>query len=155
MEQNELLDANLDNNTREPMHGRRRDLLPKWIKVFTWFFLFLGIIAPLGLFAGLLNVPFQVSLYGLSTHNPLSLLGVFLTLLFLFKGIVAFGLWTEKDWAIQLGEIDAFLGITICVLTMLFLPLLNTKNGCKLDFRIELLVLVPYYLKLRQIKFDW
>jgi hypothetical protein len=44
---------------------RRKSLLPWWIKVFMWIFLFLGALAPVGLIFGLLGNWFHISLYGL------------------------------------------------------------------------------------------
>jgi hypothetical protein len=153
MENQDFLDADLDSNVGK-IAARRRDLLPMWIKVFTWLFMIFGAFAPLGLIAGLFGYPASLSLYGFSTMNPLSLVGLCLIALFVLKGIVAFGLWTEKDWAIRLAEADAFLGIVLCVFSMIISPLLS-KEVFSLNFRIELFLLVPYILKLKRIKYDW
>ena len=66
--------------------------------------------------------------------------------------IESFDLLKEKDWAIKLGIIDSILGISICILLMLY-PLINTEM--KSTFRIEIIFLIPYLLKLLKIKSTW
>ena len=148
---NEILDADLDEKT--PF--RRRKLLPWWIKTFTWIFLILGVVAVLGLIIGMAGMSFQLSIYGLETTNPISLMGLTLTSIFLYKGIVAFGLWTEKEWAISLGEIDAFTGILICAFIMIIYPFLDDVAGFTLSLRLDLILLIPYFIKLKNIKYEW
>lgn len=134
---------------------RRRELLPWWIKVFTWIFLIFGAIVPLTIIFAIVGYTFQISLYGLETNEPLSLTGLLLIILFLFKGIVAYGLWTEKDWVINLGIIDAIAGIAICVFMMLLYPFFDVSPGFTFSFRLELLLLIPYLIKLKKINNDW
>ena len=59
---------------------QRRKLLPIWIKVFIWIFFFFGAIGLLML----LLIPFtntmDLSLYGLTTNNPKSLIGILISL---------------------------------------------------------------------------
>ena len=113
-----------------------------------------SVIAALGIIAGLFGLNFQVGLYGLDTVTPLSLTGVVLTLLFLLKGLVGFGLWTEKDWAIEAGMIDAVIGMTACVFVMV-IPFVGTNTGKGFSFRLELILLIPYFLKLKEISPKW
>lgn len=134
---------------------KRRSLLPWWIKTFIWIFLVLGLIAPIGLIFGLLGFQFQIALYGLGTTDPTSIDGLYLMGLFILKGITAFGLWTEKDWAITLGQIDAILGIIICAFMMMIYPFFSNQTGFHLNIRLELLLLIPFLLKLGNIKSDW
>jgi hypothetical protein len=84
---------------------KRRTLLPWWIKFFIWVFIIFGSFVPIGIVSGLLGINFHLSLYGLETNEPLSAIGIIISLLFLFKGITAYVLWTEKDWAILFGGI--------------------------------------------------
>jgi len=99
-------------------NASRRDLLPMWIKVFVWIFLIFGALVPVALILGVAGVNFSLSLYGLETIDSLSLIGVSIMCLFIFKGIVAFGLWTEKEWAVSLAIADASIGIILCILAM-------------------------------------
>lgn len=133
---------------------KRYQLIPWWIKIFIWIFLFFGAIIPIGLIFGILGYNFQLSLYGLVTNEPLSLTGICIIILFLFKGITALGLLKEKNWAIKLGIVDSITGIAVCVLIMLY-PLINAKSGIMFSFKIEILFLIPYLLKMINIKSAW
>jgi hypothetical protein len=154
MENNEINTLDSDLLSRETVK-RRRSLLPWWIKLFLWIFLVFGIIAPAGVVLGLMDIPFQLSLYGLTTSDPLSAIGLFLTAVFLLKGILAVGLWSEKDWAINLGMFDAILGIGVCVFMMVIYPFMFTENGFKVTFRLEIVLLILFLIKLNKIKGDW
>lgn len=142
----------LDTNTTLK---RRRELLPVWIKIFIWIFFIFGIFIPVGLVFAVLNKEFQLSLYGLETNSPNSLLGLLLFLLFILKFITAYGLWTERKWAIKLGKIDAILGIAICGFVMIVLPYIAEENTSDLNFRLELIPLIPYLIKMIRIQKEW
>lgn len=143
----------------EPLLGankiNKRNLLPLWMKVFIWIFMVMGAMAPVCFLAGVWGAKFQVSLYGLESGDPFSPAGAFVLLLFFFKGIVAYGLWTEKRWAVNLGIMDAIVGIAVCTYLMVVLPFLQQEAGFVMNFRLELLALVPYLIKLRKIKPLW
>lgn len=134
---------------------RRRELLPWWIKTFTWLFLIFGTLAPICLIFGLFGFQLHMALYGLETYEPTSYLGFLLSGMFIFKGITAFGLWTEKDWAIFLGYVDALFGIGICLFVMLIYPFVSSNSGFHFSFRLELLLLIPFLYRLEKIKKDW
>ncbi len=133
---------------------RRRDLLPKWIKVFVWIFLIFGALMPVAILLAMLNSQFQMALYGIETNQPRSLEGVFLMCLFSYKFLVAYGLWYEKKWAVNLAIVDAIFGIVVCGLLM-FYPLFNTVDGLKFNFRLEWLALIPYLMKMIKIRGKW
>jgi len=103
-------------NSIETTWQRRRALLPTWIKVFTWIFLIFGILTPFCLVLGIVGYQFNLSLYGMDTMQPITLIGILIMSLFALKGTVAFGLWTEKIWAVNLAIIDAIIGIVICII---------------------------------------
>ena len=130
----------------------RKRMLPLWIKIFTWIFLIISAFAPIVFVLGLMGFTAQLALYGLETNEPLSLIGIVITALFIIKGITAFGLLKEKDWAIKIGIADAIIGIVICTLVMLY-PMINSDS--KFSLRIELVALIPYLLKLLKIKIQW
>ncbi|HEX4374472.1 MAG TPA: hypothetical protein VHZ50_14320 [Puia sp.] len=131
---------------------RRRSLLPWWIIGFTWLFILFLAIIPVGVVFGLLKHDFNVSLLGFQTDDPFSVIGLCLILLFILKGIVALGLWTEKKWAVGLAKIDAIISIVVCCLSMVG-PLLGL--GHAFTIRLELIVLVPYFYKMNSIQYDW
>jgi hypothetical protein len=145
----------LDEQQLENSNLRRRDLLPTWIKVFVWIFLIFGAIVPIVMILGIIGMNFNLSLYGLETMRPISLTGIFITILFALKGIVAFGLWTEKKWAVNLATIDAIIGIIVCVFVMAILPFISNSNEMNVSLRLELIPLIPYLIKMRKIKIEW
>jgi hypothetical protein len=132
---------------------RRRKLLPWWVLVFLWMFLLFAAFTPVMLILGLMGKHFDMELLGIRTTDPISIIGIALMLLFAFKGIVAYALWTEKVWAVGIAKIDAIISIAICCLTIgasIFWP---GSHGFSL--RLELVVLIPYYYKMNQIEYAW
>jgi magnesium-transporting ATPase (P-type) len=137
---------------------RRRDLLPGWIKFFIFLFLFLG---ALGLSMSVVRNIMGSSLgastiYGLETNVFFSWLGLFINSIMLFKAVVSYGLWMEKDWAVKFGIMDAVFGIIVCTIVMVVLPFVDFEDGInKLNIRFEIFLLVPYLYKLVKIKKEW
>jgi hypothetical protein len=131
---------------------RRRKLLPVWIKIFIWFFMVVGVFAVPILFMGIFGFSCAIALYGFETTEPTSIVGISLLVLFILKGVVSYSLWFEKKWAINLALFDAYLGIAICIISMIF-PLGRdiSKNG----FRLEIIILILYLIKLHRIKKLW
>lgn len=134
---------------------KRRTLLPWWIKIFCWIFLLFGLMIPFVFIFGVMGMNYQSSLYGLDAYEPFSIAGIINTGLFFLKAMVAYGLWTEKSWAVNLGIVDAFLGIAICTFMMFGMPLLNDSANFMGNLRIELALLIPYLLRLQKIKPLW
>ena len=132
---------------------RRRKLLPWWIKVFCWIFMLFGIMAFVCLILGFTNIKPALAFYGFESNEPFSLNGMLVISVGILKGITAFSLWFEKDYAIKLGKIDAIIGIIICGISMLILPFLN--DGFNIQIRLELALLIPFLLKLNKIENEW
>ncbi|THV58354.1 hypothetical protein [Chryseobacterium candidae] len=132
---------------------RRRNLLPTWIKVFLWIFLIAGALAAIFLMAGSLMTHVSLSLYGMEANHPYSMTGLLICVLFLFKGIVAYGLWFEQDWAPQAAIIDAIIGIAICLVMMAIIPFIN--SAINFTLRLELIPLYFYLKKMQSIKKTW
>ncbi len=131
---------------------KRRDLIPIWIKVFIWIFIITGgLTVPVFLFA-LIGNSTTLAIYGLETNDGLSVTGLIIFALFIFKGLTALALWTENDWAITCGIIDAALGIVIC-LGFTVAPLYNSQ--IPFVFRLELVALIPYLVWLLRVKNEW
>lgn len=133
---------------------KRKSLLPWWIKVFMWFFMITAVITLVGCVMASFGYNYEMSLYGLTTYDAFSLVGILITLLFTFKGVAAFGLFRETDWAIKIAMIDALVGIAVCVL-MMVLPFIKPELGIKFTFRLELALLFPYFIRLKKIKPVW
>lgn len=131
---------------------RRRKLLPWWVIAFIWIFLVFFALMPVAIIMGLLKYNFEISLLGLTTNEPFSLIGIFLVLLFLFKGVTAFALWTEKVWAVGLAKTDAIISAVICFSVMAYLLFVPQHS---FSLRLELVAIFPYYYKMNQIQYDW
>ncbi len=52
------------------------------------------------------------------------------------------------------GQIDAILGIVICIFSM-SLPFIVNRPGFGFSIRLELLLLIPFLIKLGKIKNEW
>lgn len=133
---------------------RRRALLPLWIKIFTWIFLATGAIAMLILIAGVFGIQGRLSIYGFSSSEAFSPTGLLLAAIFVSKGLVAYGLWMEKEWAVPAARIDAIIGIVICVGQMIVSPFLG-NSGFIVSLRLELVALIPYLIKMRKLHYPW
>jgi hypothetical protein len=122
-----------------------------WITAFIWLFLVFFALVPVGVIMGLLKYNFEISLLGVTTNQPVSLIGLFLMLLFSFKGVIALALWTEKAWAISVAKVDATISIAICFLVMIYAIFIQHT----FSFPLELIVLFLYYYKINQLQYDW
>jgi uncharacterized membrane protein len=145
-----LLDDFLDTS----LDKRRRALLPWWMKICVWIFIVAGLFSLPVFVLGITKYNYEISLYGLVSNDPLSLISFFITLLFLYKGVVGYSLWMEKDWAVILAIIDALIGILICILTM-FGILSDARREHSVIFRPEIVLLIIYLVKLIDIKSPW
>ncbi|MGS2727149.1 hypothetical protein ACU8DI_11120 [Psychroserpens sp. BH13MA-6] len=137
----------------ENIKTRRRKMLPWWIKIFCWIFMLFGILSFVCLILGFTNVKPALAFYGFETNEPFSLNGLIVIAIGILKGITAFGLWFEKDFAVKIGKIDAIIGIALCGISMLVLPFL--QEGFNITIRLELLLLIPYLFKLNKIQKEW
>ena len=137
----------------ENLIKRRRKLLPWWIKVFCWIFMFFGLMSFICLILGFTNIKPALAFYGFETNEPFSLTGLIVISVGLLKGITAFALWFEKDFAIKIGKIDAILGIMLCIVSMLAIPFL--QETFSITLRLELALLIPFLIKLNKIEKTW
>lgn len=138
----------------ELLMPRRRTLLSWWLKIFSYLFLFVGAISvamyPLML---LLGNRYMVSLYGLESTDSHSFITLAVVVLFLVKAVAAYGLLFEKDWAIEVGQVDAVLGILICLFVG-FYAMLGTGRFIA-SFRPELVFLIIYLIRLLKMRAIW
>ncbi len=151
MEETILDEIKLEDVVKE--NNRRRQLLPWWIKIGCWFFMLFGVMAFVCLFLGFANIQTSLAFYDFETTDPISFNGLLIIFVGLFKGITAYALWFEKDFAIKIGKIDAIIGIVLCTVSMLVLPFL--KDGFYITFRLELALLIPFLLKMNKIQQQW
>lgn len=145
----------LDDEIFQTPKLRRRKLLPWWIKVFCWVFMVFGGLVLLGMIPNLIwGFSYNLALYGMSAHSVKTPIGLLIDALFVFKAIAAIGLWTEKDWAIKIAKADSIIGIIICALMTFVYPFFDGVDG-QFTFRFELLILIPYLIKIDAIREDW
>lgn len=76
---------------------RRRNLLPVWIKIFVWLFLIGGALCVSFLIFGIFSNKIDLSLYGIDANHPYTVPGLIVSFLFIYKGIVAYGLGSNKN----------------------------------------------------------
>ena len=138
----------------------RKKMVSWWMKFFCWVFLVLAVLAPVCLLVPSLGFRIgddisiggsRVALYGLNAANNADGLTQFIVVLFILKGIVSYGLLSEKDWAMKLGMIDGAIGVIICFITMLVLPFFDFG----FRFSWELLFLFPYQARLWRFRVLW
>lgn len=129
---------------------QRKKSLPLWIKIFSWIFLIVGSLTPIVIIIGVVGGTASLSIYGLETNEPLSIIGGIVSVLFAFKAIVAFGLIWAKDWGANAAFIDGLAGCVICLAVMI-LDFINNS----FSFRLELIALIPYILKMSNLRKSW
>jgi hypothetical protein len=145
----ELRDNNFDEFDQELL-PYRRDLLPWWIKFFSWLFMILGGFSVLNLFVLFFGVGVNAAIYGLEDVLPAPFGTLIMLLLLIFNGVVGYMLWFEKDQALYWGKIAAITGIVVNIFT----TFISFFSG-HLMFRFELIALIPFYLKLNSMQYDW
>ena len=134
---------------------RRKDLLPLWIKAFNWVFMVLAGFSVLILIAGIFGATARLAIYGLATNDPVSLMGLSMIGIMILNGITGYGLWSEKDWGVNVAMACAFVGMVVCIYTMIYLPSANFIRGLSFSFRFELFVLFIFMRKLLKIRNEW
>lgn len=132
---------------------RRRELLPTWVLIFACLFFVLSIFTFFILIMGLLGGKISLSLYGIYTTQAFSISGIIISTLFILKGIVSFGLWTEKEWAVKLAILDSVIGIVTCLIMTIYMPIFS--NNYHFSIRLELIALFPYFFTMNKIQANW
>lgn len=112
----------------------------------------MGVFAVLSFGGGLLGNSASIEFYGLSGDNSLSIMGISLTIILIFKAFTAYSLWFEKDNAITLAKIDATAGVIICISMMIIQPIVY---GGGVSIRFEIIFLIAFYSKINQIEYAW
>lgn len=124
---------------------KRKEILPKWIRFFSWIYL-LGAITPLFLLLLLFGGEVSMMMFGLefegTTVQPLAVLIVILATL---AASVAYGILWGKDWAIRLGILYGYIAMVACIASFF----IRFQSG-ELYIAVEPLILIPFILKLKK-----
>ena len=133
----------------EDLKAFRGRLLPIWIKIFCWFFLFMSAGLNLMWMVGSIgNGQLTFQFFGVTVTGEasdpylLAALGVFM-----YAGALAWGLLWKKKWAPLAGIIWGFLIGALCVLTTVLTEFRS--------IRLELIPLIFFTAKMVSIKYDW
>lgn len=148
----ETLDSVFEEN---PQLIRRRKRIPLYIKVFIWFFMLAGILVPAAVLNNILNPNWDaiLGIYGFHTTKPLSWMGLMIVVIYMFKAVVAWALWTENKWALRAAQWDGLLGGLICVAVMV-LPYIYPASF-NYSLRLEILLIIPYYRWAKRHQRHW
>ncbi len=139
-----------------PQISGKRDLFPRWLLVLIFLFLVFGAIVPVWIIMGFFKSKFHITLLGISTHNPLSLICITSFLFYLSKAVTAYALWTEKDWAIKIAKVDAVFSILLCCFEIGHSFMVPAYNGSQLiNSAISLLISILYLIKMSRIQLAW
>ena len=129
----------------------RRSLLPWWILFFSWIFIIVGALSILSVIVTTISSTNpSVSFYALDVVLPNPYGQIVSAIVMAFNGLTGLYLWLEKKQAVQLGKICAITGIIICAIT----TIASLATGGFM-IRLEIIFLVFFYNKLRQIEYDW
>lgn len=132
---------------------KRRDLLPRIVRFFCWFFMAGAVLSVMILFASLLqgqDLNSNSSIFRITFRQ-----GSYIAFGFaILKGVVGWALWTEKKWVVRLALIDAILSILLWIYSVLVSPILST-GPIAINIRLEIIALIPYLVKLVKMLTGW
>lgn len=128
----------------------RYQLLPLWIKIFSWIFLIL-LLSPVALIIGYFEGEMEFELWGLafngSSFHPYSIVLIFLMTL---HGVAALGLISGKRWGIDVGIICGILG-GICSIAGMGVRFINGT----MHFEFSLILQALFVASLFGIRKKW
>jgi hypothetical protein len=130
----------------------RRSLLPWWMRFGCWVFMAMGIVDAGCLIAGAFGFRVFLSIYGIETSEALSIKGIVVSALLLFKAVTAYLLWFEKNRAVDFAKWDAISGIVICTANMFLSPFFYRHH---FSIGLEIALLVPYFMQMNKIEYQW
>ena len=130
----------------------RKEILPKWIRFFSWIYL-LMFLAPVVFLFGLIgSSEVNFTIFGLSYEGTTSLhpIAFIITLIATLSATVAYGILWGRDWAPLLGIIYGVIGLITCGIS-LYLHL-----GIESFYiPLEPILLIPFIIILYQKKREW
>lgn len=130
---------------------KRKEILPKWIRFFSWIFL-IFFIAPLVFLIGLIGGTVDVTVFGLEYSGNTSLhpIPAWGLLLMTLAAFVAYGILWEKDWALKAGILYGWLALGTCAFAVV-LRFLNDN----IYIPLEPVLLIPFLVILMKRRSAW
>jgi hypothetical protein len=126
----------------------RRELMPWWMRFFSWVFMLMGVLAVPGFISLFFAPNFESSLFDLDQSVPY---GKFISaLLFIISGFTGLWLWLEKKEAVTIAIICGFINLIACFISMILLIINGDGN-----LRLELFIDIFFIIRLFQMKHDW
>ncbi len=132
----------------------RKSLMPWWMKLFCWivainaFFLMLLMLLSFvqgeAVILGMYRWRFEV----VNFKSPVVILS---NLMILFKAVVAYMLWFEKEKAIWFGKTDVLISVIFYII-LIFDSLINSGS---IRIPVEGILLIPYYFWLHKNEYPW
>ena len=129
--------------------------IPKWLKYFSFLFAIIGLLIPIIIILNVIDIRPQLAIYGLGSNSIFNGIGIIILLVFTIKAIVSYGILRKEKWAFKLALFDAILGIVICILKFGLIDILKDKSNINFEFRLELLILIPYLIYIARNKSNW
>ena len=117
---------------------KRKEILPAWIRFFSWFFLLMAI-TPVFYVAGLVwDFTYNITAFGLIAKetNSYSPLATYLVAILTLSAVVAYGILWGKSWAIRLGMVYGIIALVTSFYSI------ASPDGAYLD--LSLLFLIPF-----------
>lgn len=136
----------------------RRNLLPKWVRFFAWFFLAAGTAMPALLVSGIFYPnPMQFSLFGWEHQgSPFDAYSLLVVAYFAASGVAAFGMLWGRRWGWAAGFLVGCVGLLLALGSMFVQPLVQEGNGkYSVYIRLEPLFQIAFLYVLWRIRRSW
>ena len=138
---------------REKM--KRKEILPAWIRFFSWIFLIFCITPVIGIISVITKSEFEVAALGIEVNEPHAQLplALYLYSIMFLASVVAYGILWGKKWAVDLGIVYGI----IALFTSLYASIdgLMMRNEGVFHFSLDPLLLIPFVIILLQKRKEW
>jgi uncharacterized membrane protein len=130
----------------------RKRLVPLWIKIFGWIFMLMGVAVPIiAIAATVMGEPASYEIFGLQYRGtPFHPMALLISTIIWSLAVSAYGLLFGKSWGLQACLVTGYMGVAICIGTTVY----AITQG-SLMLRLELLLQIPYLIKLHKIQSQW
>ena len=141
--------VNSDQGDSTEARDVRWELLPWWVKLFSWMFLAFGGLALVVLaFGWAVDREMEFAVFGLEASGlPYDAVPLLVAVLLIAHGVAAYGLLWARSWGVIGGLMCASAAVSVCLVTM--------AQQAGLSFRGELILEVPFVWKLLRIRREW